>query len=536
MDLDGEVIENISAINENLYGAIDDIKEQVLNKLQPRNEKDIKADNNLVLPASTLISDNIEALELLTKSRMLVITNPNKLDEVVNLSKQSTIKDPTCSQCHLNVASPLITQGKKNEANSYLKNAIKYGASLPKRMQFAAKEFYYNVNNNVESAIKLQEFRKEMFPYDFQPYRALLTYYKSEYGILKAQNLIKEAIDNGNVEKGLLTLFNLQLENEEYNTAEKTLDQFFKEFPERDQDKLRYVTLYETQGKLEKAKQKLLEAQVLDPFNTQIKIRIARLDFKNFKVGSAKQRINEGLNQATTLTDSLTFLAAKIFFEFKLGEMENAFNSINQYEKYAVKKSSLLDVLARYSSTKSLMYLSINKPQEAKMVMHDFLEYNPDNKTIYFCGINAQATINGYDTVVNTNTLDCKSLYETYGDGYNHYYSVIELYRKEKYNECINLIEKNDEKVLNLFDEKFFIADIYDKAGFKKKAINILKKEISNNPDEPIYYYKIADLLKNKEKTLAKVYLNKALEFWKNADTDFILSKKAKRLAEELAI
>lgn len=533
---DGEVIENIDVINEDIYAAIDEIKELIINKLQPSNEKDIKADNNLVLPASTLISDNIEALELLTKSRILIINNPSELDAVVNLSKQSIIKDPTCSQCHLNVAYPLLTQGKKDEANTYLKNAIKYGASLPKRMQFAAKETYYNLNNNVEASIKLQEFRKEMFPYDFQPYGALLTYYKSEYGIQKAHDLIQEAIDNGNIEKGLLTLFNLQLENEDYNAAEKTLDQFFKEFPEKEQDKLRYVTLYETQGNLEKAKQKLLEAEVLDPFNTSIKIRIARLDFKNININSAKKRINDGLNQATTLTDSLTYLAAKIFFEFKLGEMQNAFNSIAKYEKYAVKKSTLLSVLNTYSSAKSLMYLSTNKSEKAKEVMHNLLEYNVANKSRYFCGINIQATINGYNTFVETESLDCEGLFETYGDGFNDYYKVIKLYRIQNYNECIALLEKNEGKVLNLFDEKYFIAEIYDKAGFKKKAIDILKKEIANKPDEPIYYYKIADLLKTEDKALSKEYLNKVLQFWENADSDFTLSNKAKHLAKELAI
>lgn len=533
---DGEVIENINISNENLYNAIDEIKEQILNKLQPKNDKDIKVDNNLVLPASALISDNPKAIELLTKSRMLLITNPNQLDDVVNLSKQSVIEDPTCSQCHLNVASPLVTQGKKNEANTYLKKAIKYGASLPKRMQFAAKEFYYSINNNINAAIKLQEFRKEMFPYDFQPYSALLTFYKSEYGMSKAQNLIQEAIDNGNIEKGLLTLFNLQLENEEYSEAEKTLDQFFKQFPERDQDKLRYVTLYENQGKLDKAKEKLLEAEVLDPFNSQIKIRIARVDFKNLKINSAKKRVNDGFKQSTTLTDSLTFLAAKIFFEFKLGEMENTFNSISQYEKYALKKNTLRSVLNMYSGTKSLMYLSIDKPQKAKEIMHDLLEYDLDNKSRYFCGINIQATINGYDNVVDTKSIDCESLFETYGDGFNDYYKVIKLYQVQKYNECITLLEKDDAKVFNLFNEKYFIADIYHKAGLNKKAINILKKELFKKPDEPIYYYKTADLLKNIDQSQSKEYLNKALEFWKNADTNFTLYKRAKDLEERLAM
>ena len=65
-------------------------------------------------------------------------------------------------------------------------------------------------------------------------------------------------------------MYNLQLENEEFDDAKLTLDRLSTEFPGREQDKIKYTTIYEQQGKLDKARALLLEQETLDPLSTDI--------------------------------------------------------------------------------------------------------------------------------------------------------------------------------------------------------------------------------------------------------------------------
>lgn len=531
----GKSVLQIAVKNNDPYLAIDEIKKQIYDKIpNPLNTNE----NQINLPSSTLVSENVEALKYFTQSRVIFFKSPTSLEEVVTLAKKAVELDITCAICHYYVADSLYGQGKRDEAIVSAKKAIQYGASLPERLQFSLKEMLYGITNNIDSYIKLQEMRRKMFPYEFSPYQRLLPLYKTNYGIDSAQVLIKEAISNGNIEKGLLTLYNLQVENEEYIEAEKTLDKFSLEFPDREQDRMKYANIYEKQGRIEKAKEILIEEETIDPFNTVIQTRLAYLDFKNLDIVSANERIERGIKQATTLTDSLSFLNIKGYFLRMCGQVDKSLKVYEDYEKYAVKRSPLNVVLATTLMIKGDLHQSINQPEKVNQLLEEFKKYSPETALAYDCNIQANSLFRSYGIPLEDKEfMPCGELYNTYGDGFKEYFSLANSYRLGNYTESLSILQNDTGRIEKLLvGSSYFLADIYYKNGDIKTAKDILEKAIEQKTDDPLYYYRMAVVLENENKKQARAYLDIAMQYWAEADKDFILFKKANQLSNRLLI
>jgi len=241
---DGKKVKELKAVSTDFYAAIDDLKNQII--------------------------DYFSALKYHTLSQIGFSKDPTALVEGLKLEQKAAELDPSCGTCYYYIGSYKYGMGKTDEALVYIKKAIQYNKALPERMQFYAKQSLYTITNNLDAYWKLQEMRRNQFPYEFAPYSNLISYYKSNFGIDSTKSLINEAINNGNLERGLLALYDLQLENKEYDEALTTLKKCSTAFPDRDQDRLKYATIYERQGRLEEAKKLLMILRILT-LNLRIK-------------------------------------------------------------------------------------------------------------------------------------------------------------------------------------------------------------------------------------------------------------------------
>ncbi|MFS4491894.1 tetratricopeptide repeat protein [Maribacter sp. 2308TA10-17] len=530
----GKSIISLEAKDKNPYTAIDAIQKQIFEQIPDPYTTD---DSQINLPSSSLISGNVKALEYYTKSRITFGKNPSELEEVVQLAKKAVENDNTCALCHFYVADPLYGQGKREEAIASAKKAIQYGASLPNRMQFGMKGMLYGISDEMESYIKLLEMRRKMFPYDFSPYQQLLVLYKTNYGIDSAKVLIREAIDNGNIEKGLLELYDLQVENEEYLEAEKTLDRYSQEFPDREQDRLKYADIYEKQGKINKAKEILLEEETIDPLNTTVQSRLAYLDFKNQNIIGANDRLRKAMAQSSSLTDSLNYLWIKGYFLRMQGQITKSIEVLEDYEKYGVKIMPLNRVLGVTVMIKSDLYNSVGKVAEVDKLLEKMNEYSPGSALAYGCNVQASAIFREYPLEIpDDEFLPCGDLYKSYGGGFEEYYNLVNSYRVGKYEECLSILENDSTgRIKKLLETAgYFLADIYYKNGDVQSAKDILEKAIEQKTDEPFYYYKMAIILEKENKQKAREYLDIVMKYWSDADADFVLLKKATELSERL--
>lgn len=533
---DGKKIVDIKVVDKDPFTAIDKIKTHIYENI-PGAIEDLSGQSNL--PASTLLTGNIEALKYLILSRITYYKDPTALEETVALAKKAVELDPTCASCNFYVGDPLYGLGKREESIPYVKKAVKYAASLPERMQFGFKITLYSITGNMEAYWKLQELRRKMFPYEFDPYETLLTKYLADYGIDSAKVLIQEAIDNGNLENGLLSLYGLQLENEEYDAAEKTLTRLTKEFPSRDQDRLKYATIYENQGRLADARKTLLEEEALDPLNTIIQTRLAYVDFKNLEISKANERLDSGISQATTLSDSLNFLRTKLYFLRMTGQIDSALRTVVNYEKFALRRTPLNRLLVNTFLLKADMLQSVGKSQKVPELLAEIDKYSPESTDLYRCMANSNMLERGYQRM----TMDledyastCRAEYLQFGKGFGEYFELLESYLSGDYGNCAKILDSHNGKIKKLIPNKYFQSNIYAKSGQPDKAINLMKKAIDEKTDEPIYYYQLAFLIKDIDPDIARRHLNTALKFWAEADEDFIPLQRAKDLMQDIAI
>ncbi|WP_378183940.1 tetratricopeptide repeat protein [Aquimarina sp. SS2-1] len=532
--LNGKSIIEIEVQDSNPFVAIDKIKEQIFKNI-PNALSDIE--KRVDLSSSALITSNIEALKNFTLSRITYYKDPTALQEVVGFAKKSIELDPTCAQCHFYVGDPLYGLGQRDESLIYIKNAIKYGASLPKRLQFRAKATLYAVTNNMDAYLKLQEMHRKMFPYDFAPYNQLLSLYKSKYGMDKAKKLMQEAIANGNIEKGLLKLYDLQMENEDFEEAKSTLDRLIKEFPGREVDKVKYATIYESQGKLDEAREILLREETLNPLSTDIQRRLAYLDYRDLNIKKAAERIEQGIQQATTLTDSLNFLSYKMHFLRMSGQIKDALSTMAKIEKYGIKRTPLNRMITSTFKTKADLYQSIGRSEKVSDLLGEIEKYSPEYLSHYSCIAAASAVERGYETHMNREEFaNCDKQYQSFGDGYEQYFDLLYAFAAEDYDTCAKILNEDDGRIKKLFANKSFLVQVYRKTGNLKEAKEILQKMIDQKDDDAIYYYQMALILENEDQTKALEYLKTALKFWANADENYIPLQRANELAQRLTV
>ncbi len=531
---DGKSIIELKASNEDPYAAIDEIKQQIFDNIPNPLEK---VQNEVNLPASALVSANQEALKNIVLSTNTFLLNPTAMEEATRLAQNAVDLDPTCSICSLGLGGAIFALGRQDEAVVHITNAVKYGAALPERMQFGAKELLYGLTNKTEASIKLQELRRKMFPYDFQPYERLLPIYMVNYGIDSTKVLLQEAIDNGNIEKGLLALYDLQVQDEDYLEAEKTLQKFSSAFPDREQDKMKFADIYEKQGKLDKARELYLEEETMDPLKTSIQTSLAYLDFRDLAMYKANTRIDKGLQQATTLADSLSYIWTKGYLLRMSGQINKSLESYDTYEAQGIRQMPLTAMIPRTFFAKSELYQSIGQPERVKEIITKLEKYSPESALIYDCLAITNLIERDYFEDSNTVQLSCREQFKTLGEGFLEYYDLLTAYVAKDYEKCLETLNQDNGKIRKLFDQKrYFLVNIYIKSGEIAIAKDLLQRTIDQKPDDPIYYYLMATLLENENKKEATENLNIALKYWANADEEYIPLQKAKQLAERLSI
>ncbi|MEE9437480.1 MAG: hypothetical protein V3V14_00685, partial [Saprospiraceae bacterium] len=110
---DSKSIIDLYALNEDPYSAIDEISSQISVNI-PNPVETIE--NQILLPTSSLISNNQEALKSYTQSRIEYFNNPTTgLKDVITLAKKAVSQDPLCAMCYYYVADPLFGIVKKKK-------------------------------------------------------------------------------------------------------------------------------------------------------------------------------------------------------------------------------------------------------------------------------------------------------------------------------------------------------------------------------------------------------------------------------------
>lgn len=527
----GKAIIDIQVKNKDPFEAIDEIREIIFKKIP--NPLDAK-ENVTYLPSSSLITNNKEALKHYTLANMHFYKFPSQLEKSISLMRKAFNLDTNCAACSYQIGDFNYGMGNKTEAIKYLKTAIKNASSLPERLQFGYKLTLYSLSEDLNSYYQLSEIQRKKYPYEFSAYQRLISYYQINKGVDSAKQLIQEAIDNGNIEKGLLQMYNLQMDIKAYSEAEKTLNQITKQFPDRKEDNRKYADVYEKQGKLDASKAILIEEEILNPFDTDIQLKLVDLELKNTEIEKAMLRLEKGLEQASTLNDSIKYMGTKISTLMLTGRINDALKYLNFYETQSTKIAPLVRVLKGNLSTKAYLYLSSNQPDRIKPVLEEIKKYK--EITLETCNVNLWALLYDFEPTMKVDDFkNCTAAYESYGSGFNSVVNILIDYQSKNYKKALQgLTTENKEDIQNTLPD-YFLCQLYYKGGDKAKAVQLVEDIINKkSANYPYFYYLLAYYLKDTNPDAAKKHLETVLKIWKNADADFIPLQRAQKLEKSL--
>jgi len=130
---------------------------------------------------------------------------------------------------------------------------------------------------------------------------------------------------------------------------------------------------------------------------------------------------------------------------------------------------------------------------------------------------------------------DLKSRVEEFGKGFAEQMEIIEFYLAGEYDKCNELLEHDNGKMARQFDNKQFVADIYNRVGKKDQAIALMQKELDKKTSSMYFYYELAALVAEDDPARAQKNLDIALKYWEKADDNFIPKQRALALQERLA-
>lgn len=532
---DGKELFALDETGLDLFSVVDAVKQRIIAKIpDPLQAVEQQSD----LPAAALLSDNTAAVRALTLGQIRFYRAPTQLEPALALLQESVEADPNCAECQYQVADKLYGLGRTEEAITGLRKAAQLARTLPDRLQFQYKLTLYTVTGETEKTIRLQEARRKLFPFEYEAYATLASYYRTNYGVDSAITIIQEAIEYGNLEKGLLRLYQLQVEKEDFTAAEKTLDRYFQEFPDQTNDRWRYAELYEKQNRFDEAREVLIEQNALDPFNSETLLRLAYLEhrFGNYRTADSLLEVIEG--QATSLVDSLSAIRARVQFTANQGQVVTAMRLNDRLEKESARRAPINRILMGGFPFKAQQYLLTGNTAILDSLQRDIATYSPEYTQLMDCYAKTLQITYDLPNDISPEELEtCNTAYTAYGPAYQDYIAILGHYDREEYAEAAELVARALELgQTSISQQPYLAAKILRKAGKLERAAEILQQKIRSNEDEPIYFLELARIQQTSDPAAARASLANALSAWQNADPEYIPAQRARELAQEIGM
>lgn len=519
---DGKKLFTIEARDSDPFAAVEQISDQISDGLpNPLQNDELESD----LPVASLITGNETALKELILASDYIQQNPQDFAGTLAIARRSYAADPSCSVCAFSVGNSLLGLGKRDSALLLTQQAVRLATSLPKREQLGMRSILYMTTGDLDKYYDLQEMARRLYPYDYSSYAVLVGYYQGTKGLDSAIVLMQEAVDNGHRERGLLALADLRLEKKDYDEAERVLDRFFELYPERTEDRLRYVMLYERRNQPERARQVLEEMITLEPLNLTYQFRLADMQYRQGKYENALFRYQDLLEEATTQQDSFQAFRSIARVYRRQGKIKSALGAYDQLEQAMIRVYPYPNVVSLLFQDRDYCYSSVGREAAVDSMVAIIDRYLPEVAEILACMHFRTLLTEGWgDENLGEKVENCKEAALRQGmteESYEFYLT----FAKSDYSEAAQLLAKAEETGQQLTPNEEFQAEVYLRAGELDRAEKIVREQLLINPDYPYYLVQLHRI------TGEVAPLERALEIWKDADAEFIPARKAQELS-----
>jgi len=533
----GKVFQELQEEGDDWYEIVDGLSES-FKKKQFLPDAQTNA-NSIDLPASNLISDNIEAFEKLIKGRIIASSDAQQLMEATTLVKTSTELDPNCSSCFTILARLHRSAGKIEEAKQAIQKANLLAESLPERKRLVVRASQLRIEQNRSALARLLENWRKLYPDDLTPYRQLMFYYPNALEYDKAKEVGKAALERGHRGSILTQLADLYIKTEDYEEAEKLLKEYAQLYPHKASETTQIADIYIAQGKLDKALEFYENLALLGNSHPETAIGLSDIQARLGQFDAAHQTLSSFLPKARTADDSLRIYGNLANHFHKLGKFDN-FENIHLKRVALIKKVAppISSIGAVFNSMDT--FLDFGKEEQVDQNLKKAENISEGFRPLVHCIGRVIKGMSLEDPTLIESTLNktgCKELLiQSNGESvFNLIESELLRYQGD-YAKAVEQFETYIEKS-GASDKQFDdeLLELYRLNKDFEKGETLSKRLLLMDPNDPKLLLATAKLKAAQgEQEAAKELLQKAMTIWSEADDSFKKYQEAKAFALEI--
>ncbi|MBC6994240.1 hypothetical protein QWY85_20895 [Neolewinella lacunae] len=531
---DGKAVQTLSTNAGSIYEAVENIAAQINDFLPLLRELD---GISTQLPAASLLTDQPEALEAYTKGVIAFDLQPNQLEVAMGHYRTSLRLDPNCAICAYEMGDKFYGMGKKDSSLVMLRKATRLAEVLPEREQYGYKMMLLNVSGEYESLAKLMESYRRTYPYEYYPYQVLESYYTFTYGLDSTIHLMEQAAAVSDREKALNSLYKLYLKAERYTDAENTVKDLEQEFPDPEITQRRFAEVYRSAGDITKARGILQEMIAVDPLNIELQNQLLQLELSSGNFFGAEDLARKVLQQATTLTDSVTAWTVLIQAFANRGETTRALEELTGYEQRIAAITPRSVLVLQNASFRTVIVTQTEQWAKAKAYIEQVAEYDAERAELLACYLPIQMLALGQEIPEAIEKLrSCEALLAATGPAYAKSREIFLLVADKEYAAAADRIDKELAAKVDVAETSTY-AMVNRRAGRYDRAIELIRTKTDKGYTHPLYFLELAKTLVAKGETeAAREPLQKALDTYRNADPDHLFAKEALALAAQVGL
>ena len=358
---------------ENIYGLTDQITDKISSEI---NNFSIENGEEIIdLPSSDLITNNGEALVLFMTAMEKQSSGINQYNAAIQDLQKAIEIDPNCAECYSFLSLFLNVAGQ--ESSSIITKAAEKGQNLPERQKMRINFYNYLLNQKQSKSIKLLEMWAQLYPQDVFPFEQRISIFKSMYNYSKAEEVVKEGIENGHHGNILYNAIDINMKSGDFVEAEKYIEEYENLYPRKVKKKTLRGDLYEAQGKLEKAKKAFEQHGILNPQSIDNLLRLANLSYKMLEYNVSENYYNEALGIAKTDRDTLKVYSNQMFYYARFGRVE-PYEKLWKVHEEVFKRNNPEAAYFQSMLQFGGIYSKINDEDKIEDILNTSLDLMPD--------------------------------------------------------------------------------------------------------------------------------------------------------------
>lgn len=524
-------------IGPDIFEVVDRFSRAINEQLFPKDN--LPRETIVDLPASNLITEDMDALKDYIEGVILFRSDIQQTDKAIGKLQRALEKDQRCAACYSILSEMYFAASDEEKMKEASEKAVALAGMLPERQKLMINYFNYNANNELDKSNILLENWIRLYPHDYTPYSLLMNYSLNRRNWSKAEEVGLLALENGHRGSLLYSLATLYINKGEFEKAEQYIDQYYELYPHKSKDKSLLEKIYSGRGELNKAKELYENELVMDPGNVDMLTKLAELENKSGNFTAAKKYLDEALAKSQNVRDSVsTYAALEQHFD-RLGQFGEVFRIVEL-------RKSLMGTYTPPSQLKQQFFFN----QAYRMVV-------TRRKATYFNSLEDLKQ----ELPQNAPLFDCigNYLYHMWADeleGFKQYSDkclenfIIPLYGKDFgiLDQAIRAeLEQDFPTAIRYYQEyidstgvgnlmmSYGLATVYRKNGQIEEATKQIEEFLRLDPNQPLALLEKARILaaQGQAAEAGKLY-EKLMEIWKSADEKYKYYEEAVEFGREL--